>query len=226
MDELMQITNENNIYLIEDCAQAHGAKWRNRHVGTFGVFACFSFYPTKNLGAIGDGGAVVTNNISLADSVRQLRQYGWDSQKQAQSQSSISRLDEIQAAILRVKLTNLEVSNEKRRQIASKYSTLLDKSEIILPVVSVNAEHAFHLYVVQSENRNRIISHLNENKIYPGIHYPNPVHLQPAYLKSEKDSLIKLSVTEGIRQKILSLPMYPELTQNDIERICEQVLTA
>jgi dTDP-4-amino-4,6-dideoxygalactose transaminase len=225
MDSLSQIANENEIFLIEDCAQAHGAKWRNRNVGTFGILACFSFYPTKNLGAVGDGGAVVTNNIELANLIRRLRQYGWDSEKQAQIQSSVSRLDEIQAAILRVKLEKLDLANEKRRTIAANYSLLLKNSPLLLPSVNVNAEHVFHLYVVRLDDRNKMIAHLNSRGIYPGIHYANPVHLQTAYMQIDNSQSNKLKVTERIKETILSLPMYPELSENEIVRVCEGVLS-
>jgi len=225
MDSLTQIASDNGVFLIEDCAQAHGAKWRNRKVGSFGVFAFFSFYPTKNLGAIGDGGAVVTNNVDLANSIRRLRQYGWDSQKQAQVQSSVSRLDEIQAAILRVKLVNLDLANTKRRKIAENYSTRLMNTNLKLPTVDSNAEHVFHLYVVQVENREKIIEKLNKLDIFPGIHYQTPVHLQPAYRSLESSRKTSLEVTENIQSTILSLPMYPELMETDIDRVCEGVLS-
>ena len=225
MDSLMQIASENGVFLIEDCSQAHGAKWRDRNVGSFGVLACFSFYPTKNLGAIGDGGAVVTNDIDLANRVRRLRQYGWDSQKQAQVQSSVSRLDEIQAAVLRIKLISLDLSNAKRRKIADYYSAQLINSDLQLPTTHTNAEHVFHLYVVKSENREKIISKLNSLDIYPGIHYPNPVHLQPAYKSLYASRMFSLKVTENIQSTILSLPMYPELTEADVDRVCEGVLS-
>jgi len=225
MDSLAQIASKNGIFLIEDCSQAHGAKWRNRKVGSFGVLACFSFYPTKNLGAIGDGGAVVTNNLEIANSIRRLRQYGWDSQKQAQVQSSVSRLDEIQAAILRVKLVDLDLANAKRRKIAENYSARLSSKNLILPTVGINAEHVFHLYVAQVENRAEIIDKLNKLDIFPGIHYQTPVHLQPAYRSLESSRKTSLRVTESIQSTILSLPMYPELTETDINRVCEGVLS-
>jgi len=224
MDSLAQIASKNGIFLIEDCSQAHGAKWRNRKVGSFGVLACFSFYPTKNLGAIGDGGAVVTNNLDIANSIRRLRQYGWDSQKQAQVQSSVSRLDELQAAILRIKLINLDLANAKRRKIAENYSARLINTNLILPTVGSNAEHVFHLYVAQVENREKIIDKLNKLDIFPGIHYQSPVHLQPAYRSLESSRKTSLRVTESIQSTILSLPMYPELTETDINRVCEGVL--
>ena len=225
MDSLMQITNDHGLFLIEDCSQAHGAKWRNRNVGTFGILACFSFYPTKNLGAIGDGGAILTNNLDLANVIRQLRQYGWDSQRQAQVQSQVSRLDEIQAAILRVKLVKLDLANAKRRNIAASYSSRLQHVDLRLPTSNPNAEHVFHLYVIQIKNRDKIIAKLNSQDIYPGIHYQTPVHLHPAYKALESSGKSKLRVTENIQSTILSLPMYPELSEAEIDRVCEGVLS-
>ena len=225
MDLLTQIANENGLFLIEDCAQAHGAKWRNKMVGTFGVLACFSFYPTKNLGAIGDGGAVVTSNPEIANSLRRLRQYGWDSDKQAQTQSTVSRLDEIQASILRVKLDKLDIANERRREIAASYSLLLKSSDLLLPSVNGNANHVFHLYVVQLGERDKMIRHLNKLGIYPGIHYSNPVHLQNAYMNIGISQSNKLTTTERIKGRILSLPMYPELSEKEVERVCEGILS-
>jgi dTDP-4-amino-4,6-dideoxygalactose transaminase len=225
MDALVQISEENSIHLVEDCAQAHGAKWRNKKVGSFGVLACFSFYPTKNLGAIGDGGALVTDNPEIEKKVRELRQYGWDSHKQSQSRSTVSRLDEIQAAILRVKLLNLDASNSKRREIAYWYKTKLELANLILPTVGSNAEHVFHLFVIQSDERDKIIAKLNEEQIYPGIHYSNPVHLHPAYSREKSRRKSNLIVTEKIRKTILSLPMYPEISESDVDRVCEGVLS-
>jgi dTDP-4-amino-4,6-dideoxygalactose transaminase len=221
MDLISQISKDNDLYLIEDCSQSHGAKWRNRKLGTFGILACFSFYPTKNLGAIGDGGAVVTNKNELADKIRVLRQYGWDSQKISQIPSTVSRLDEIQAAILRVKLKVLDFGNQLRQEKASIYSKLLKDSNLILPVVNPNSEHVYHLFVIQIENREKIIREMNSHQIFPGIHYPLPVHLNPAYIQDDYSSPAKLAITERISKKILSLPIYPELSECDIERVCD-----
>lgn len=225
MDALIQLSKDHGLFLIEDCSQAHGAKWRNRNVGTFGILACFSFYPTKNLGAIGDGGAVVTNNLDLANVIRQLRQYGWDSQRQAQVQSQVSRLDEIQAAILRVKLVKLDLANAKRRKIAASYSSRLQNLDLRLPTSNLNVEHVFHLYVIQTKNRDKMIAKLNSQDVYPGIHYQTPVHLHPAYKASGPSGKLKLRITEKIQSTILSLPMYPELTEAEIDRVCEGVLS-
>ena len=224
LDALLNLTEKHGIFLIEDCAQAHGSKWRGKKVGTFGVLACFSFYPTKNLGAIGDGGAVVTNNVDIAEKIKFLRQYGWDLEKQSQVQSSVSRLDELQAAILRVKLQKLDFSNKRRQEIADRYTSQLQSSELILPTLQGEVQHVFHLYVVQTSSRDFLLDNLRSKGIFPGIHYPVPVHQQPAYtyLKSSKSSA--LPITERIAKTILSLPMYPELENHEIDRVCEGIL--
>ena len=223
MDALVEMTERKGIYLIEDCAQAHGAKWRGRKVGTFGAVGCFSFYPTKNLGCIGDGGAIVSNDYKVAEKIRSLRQYGWDSERNSRLQSGVSRLDEIQAAILRVKLKKLDDSNTRRMQIAEIYKSLLEGTAVNLPTISKFAEHVFHLFVVQIESRDEAVTSMNALQIYPGIHYPNPVHLQPAYSPFDTSAAGGLKSTEFLVGRILSLPMYPEMSENEIERIVEGV---
>ena len=224
MDALQQIVTKCGIYLIEDCAQAHGAEWRGRKVGTFGSVGCFSFYPTKNLGAIGDGGAVVTKDPTIADRIRRLRQYGWDSNRLSQEPSGVSRLDEIQAAILRVKLPKLDGNNEKRREIARAYSTRLQNCSAVVPVANIAAKHVYHLFVVQVEKRDDTIHHLNQQGIFPGIHYRVPVHLQPSYQSLPSSNSAALPVTERLAKTILSLPMFPELDDSEIEKVCEEML--
>ena len=182
MDSLMQLSNDHGLFLIEDCSQAHGAKWRNRNVGTFGILACFSFYPTKNLGAIGDGGAVVTNNLDLANLIRQLRQYGWDSQRQAQVQSQVSRLDEIQAAILRVKLVKLDLANSKRRNIAASYYSRLQHVDLQLPTSNSMQVRAGEIaletekYLIQIEEGMQYWIRLLNEKVIP-IEWPTQLEL-------------------------------------------------
>ena len=221
MNSMCQISKDHGIYLIEDCSQAHGAKWGNRKLGTFGILACFSFYPTKNLGAIGDGGAIVTNNVKLADLIRKMRQYGWDSEKISQLTGSVTRLDEIQAAILRVKLRNLDSQNLKRQEIALAYGNLLSDSNLLLPLANIESEHVYHLYVIRLKNRDKIIAEMNSTGIFPGVHYRLPVHLHPAYKQYRHLSADKLNNTEEITEEILSLPMYPELSVHEVERICK-----
>jgi len=225
MDALQQIADEKGIFIVEDCAQAHGAEWHGRKIGTFGAIGTFSFYPTKNLGGIGDGGAVVTNDPLLAEKIRRLRQYGWDSNRVSQEPSSVSRLDEIQAAILRVKLPKLDVSNERRREIAEIYSTQLQAENLKLPTTNVDTKHVYHLYVVQIKNRDEAMRHLNQHGVFPGVHYPVPVHLQPAYRNLPSSNSGALPVTEKLAKTILSLPMFPELKVSEIERVCQGILS-
>ena len=225
MDVIQEIVAENGIYLVEDCAQAHGAEWKRRKVGTFGSVGCFSFYPTKNLGAIGDGGAVVTNDPTLANRIRGLRQYGWDQNRISIETSGVSRLDEIQAAILRVKLPHLDEKNARRRAIAEAYSIKLHGSDVILPSGRPGATHAYHLFVVQVLDRNEMIRVLNQRGIFPGVHYPIPVHLQPAYRDLKSSTSIPMPVTERLAKTILSLPMFPELENYEIDRVCEEIIS-
>jgi dTDP-4-amino-4,6-dideoxygalactose transaminase len=225
MDALQQIADQQGILLIEDCAQAHGAEWHGRKIGTFGAIGCFSFYPTKNLGGIGDGGAVVTNDPAIAEKIRRLRQYGWDSTRISQEPSGVSRLDEIQAAILRVKLPRLDLGNERRREIAEIYLSQLQTENLMLPIANPGVKHVYHLYVVKIKNRDEAVRHLNQQGIFPGVHYPVPVHLQPAYRNLPSSDPDALPVTERIAKSILSLPMFPELHDSEIERVCEGILS-
>ena len=223
MDEILKWTNENGITLLEDCAQAHGAAWKGKRVGTFGLVSCFSFYPTKNLGAVGDGGGILTNDPVIYEKIVRLRQYGWGKARDAEISSTVSRLDEIQAAILRVKLRHLDEMNNARQKHASFYSTHLDNSAINLPMTSTDAFHVFHLYVIQVRNREKFISELRQSSIFPGIHYEYPVHLNSGYRNKIGKVSGNLTHTELVAKRVLSLPMYPELTTQDLERICEAV---
>jgi dTDP-4-amino-4,6-dideoxygalactose transaminase len=204
--------------MIEDCAQAHGAKYEGNRVGSFGDMGCFSFYPTKNLGGIGDGGMVVTNDSKLAEKAKLLREYGWTGRRISQISGWNSRLDELQAAILRVKLRHLDEANARRVQIASLYRQRLKDCALSLPEERENASHVYHLYVVRSRRRDGLIKYLNDNGIGASIHYPVPVHLQPAYRKRLRKRGT-LSVTEQAAQEIFSLPMYPELEESVIDTI-------
>lgn len=217
MDPLMKIAKKYGIYIIEDCCQAHGAEYKERKVGNFGDMSAFSFYPTKNLGAYGDGGIILTNNPDLYEKALMLRQYGWKSRYDSQFIGVNSRLDEIQASILRVKLKKLEGWNEKRREIASLYKELLKSSDIVLPIEKEYAKHVYHLYVIRHKNRNKLQEYLLENGVQTQIHYPVPVHKQKAYLKLE--IYAHLPITEKICQEILSLPIHPWLSLLEIEKI-------
>lgn len=219
MSTISDVAEKFGIYLIEDCAQAHGAGIRDNKVGTFGDIATFSFYPTKNLGAIGDGGAVVTNDSILADKIIALREYGWKDRYISSLQGINSRLDELQAAILRVKLKGLERDNKRRREIADIYNKGLTITDIILPEEEKGYTHVYHLYVVQLENRDVFQDYMKKKNIGTAIHYPCPVHLQPAYKDRVYSDPDGLKVTETIYKKILSLPLYPQLTDTQVEYV-------
>lgn len=215
--ELCALANRHNLFLIEDCAQAHGARYDGRGVGTVGHVGCFSFYPTKNLGAYGDGGAVVCNDPYLAKRLRLLREYGWqDRYVSAIRGGTNSRLDELQAAILRVKLRHLAEWTEARRARAEHYTTLLAAADVVAPVELPNAYHVYHLYVIRSRQRDALRAYLKEAGVGTGIHYPVPVHLQPGYANLGHGAG-SFSVTEQLSSEILSLPMFPELAMDEVE---------
>jgi dTDP-4-amino-4,6-dideoxygalactose transaminase len=215
---IIAIAQRYGIRVVEDCAQAHGAMYCDRRLGSWGDIACFSFYPTKNLGAIGDGGAVVTNDPQLAERVRSLREYGWSTERNVSHMTGWnSRLDELQAAILRVKLHYLDADNDRRRRIADLYDALLRDSDLVLPRRRADATHVFHLYVVRSGERDDLLLRLKAGGVGASIHYP-PVHLQPAY-QGRVRGAGKLTNTERAAKEILSLPIYPELTDAEIEKV-------
>lgn len=210
LDAISQFCAENKLFLIEDVSQAHGAKWKGKRLGSIGHIACFSCYPTKNLGAIGDAGLIATNDAKLGAKVRMLREYGWQDRYISDLVGRNSRLDELQAAILRIKLRHLDADNGKRQHIASQYSKMLAGQSLQLPATRENAEHVFHLYVIRTANRHELIEHLKVCDIQAGIHYPMPVHIQPAY-KTRIRTAVNMRVTERLSEDVLSLPIYPEL---------------
>lgn len=220
MEQIEQIISRHNLLLLEDCAQAHGARYKNRLVGTFGHMATFSFYPTKNLGAYGDGGAIVTQDAKLAERLRRLRFYGQNSKYSYIERGTNSRLDDLQAAILRVKLRHLDEDNHTRRKLAKSYSDLL--SNLVLPTERSECMHVYHLYVIRSEQRDRIMKELSKKKIGTLIHYPVPIHLQESHhdLNYTKGSF---PITEKIVAEILSLPLYVGLNQRDVETVAQVI---
>ncbi|MBC7227095.1 MAG: DegT/DnrJ/EryC1/StrS family aminotransferase [Thermoflexales bacterium] len=225
---LLEIARRHGLFLIEDCAQAHGARYRGRPVGSWGDVAAFSFYPTKNLGAFGDGGAVVTNDPALAERVRLLREYGWAQRYVSHIRGTNSRLDELQAAVLRVKLRHLESWNERRRQIAALYAEYLTElagQGLVLPGEPEDSWHVYHLYVVRHPRRDALQAFLRERGIGTLVHYPVPVHLQPAYADLGYPAG-SLPVSETLAREVLSLPMYPELTDEEVRQVAEAVRTA
>jgi dTDP-4-amino-4,6-dideoxygalactose transaminase len=221
MAAILPIARQYGLYVIEDCAQAHGATIRGQRVGSFGDMACFSFYPTKNLGALGDGGAVITNDPELAEKVLLKRQYGWAERFISHIPGWNSRLDEVQAAILRVKLKYLDQDNDARGRLAALYHEALGGTELVLPMPKGDVGHVYHLYVVRVPNRDVLSHHLQTQGIGTAIHYPVPIHQQPAYAHL-RDRL--LPNTEQAAQIILSLPMYPELTEAEIKSITRAIL--
>jgi dTDP-4-amino-4,6-dideoxygalactose transaminase len=205
------------VALIEDCAQAHGARQNGRRVGTFGDAATFSFYPTKNLGALGDGGAVVMREQGAATDVAALRQYGWRKHYISDAVGVNSRLDELQAAILRVKLAHLDAGNARRNAIAARYDAAFAATSILPPSRRAGADHVFHLYVIRTPERVRIQESLRDSGIGSGVHYPQPVHLQPAYARRIALGPSACRQTEIASEQVLSLPMFPELTDAQVE---------
>ncbi len=221
--ELVRISKSYKLSLIEDCAQATGSFYKNKHVGSFGDMGCFSFFPTKNLGAVGDGGAIATKRKDLKDKVIQLRQYGWDNEKNSIAVGMNSRLDELQAAILRVKLKSLEQSIETRNSIANFYHQFLQNfNDIKLPSVRPNSRHSFHLYVIQVKQRDRVVEELKKNGIFVGIHYKLPVHMMSAY-KKFFSPITNLCKTEDLVGKIISLPIYPGFSQENGRRVVRMI---
>jgi len=221
MEPIMKLAEKYNLFVIEDACQAHGAEYKGKKVGSIGDLGCFSFYAVKNLGAYGDGGIVVTNDKELAEKLKKFRNYG-SSQKYHQDFIGInSRLDEIQAAILRVKLKYLEEWNKKRRIVANTYNNQLKNTGIILPIERNFAKHVYHLYVIRCKNRDMLQQYLQKNGIQTQIHYPIPVHRQKAYLRLGHDSC--LTITENVCNEILSLPMHPWISEEEISQIVKVI---
>jgi dTDP-4-amino-4,6-dideoxygalactose transaminase len=224
MDSILAFAKQHTLRVIEDCAQATGGKLNGQKLGTFGDVGCFSFYPTKNLGAYGDGGMIVTSDAALAERVRRLRQYGWDESGESREPGANSRLDELQAAILRAKLPHLDADNAKRTEVANRYFQTLEKSGLQLPAVQPSGSHVFHLYVIRSSRRDKLLAHLRANDIYALVHYPVPAHLQPAY-KMYASGVGSLPETEQAANEVLSLPIYPELTLEEQAAVIDAVLS-
>ncbi len=220
LEPILKLARAKNIKVLEDCAQAHGATYRGKRVGGWGDIAAFSFYPTKNLGAYGDGGAVVTQDAVLAEQVRLLRAYGWRERYTSSIKGVNSRLDELQAAILRVKLRYLDQWNAARRERAGLYAELL--RTVTAPCEMAYGQAVYHLYVVQSQQRDALADHLKAHGIGTAIHYPVPIHLQPAYTDLGYGSGA-LPVAERLAREILSLPLYPELSLDEVRAIAAAV---
>lgn len=221
MDAIMSIALRHGVPVVEDCAQAHGARWNGRTAGTFGTIGSFSFYPTKNLGAIGDGGALVTNSSELRERTRLLREYGWKQRYISDTEGGNSRLDELQAAILDVKLPRLHEDNAARRRIAQVY-----REGIANPGVQVfrgdDAGHVYHQFIVLSDKRDALHTHLAALEIGSLVHYPAAIHQQPAYASPEYAPL-PLPNTELWAARVLSLPIYPQMPITDAHRVVDAI---
>jgi dTDP-4-amino-4,6-dideoxygalactose transaminase len=219
LDPILSFARERKLALIEDCAQACGGRHRGRRLGSIGDIGCFSFYPTKNLGAIGDGGIVLTRESKIAERVRRLRQYGWDDARQTHEAGLNSRLDPLQAAVLRVKLPHLDADNARRAAIARRYEHGLRGLPIRTHGGRADTDHVYHLYVISSAARDALMAHLSERHIGCAVHYSVPVHHQPGYAERAILPAGGLPVTERICQEILSLPLYPELSDADVDKV-------
>lgn len=223
MPAILKIAGQRGLRVIEDCAQSHGAELNGVKTGAWGDIAAFSFYPTKNLGAFGDGGMVVTNDSVLAEKARLLREYGWKERYVSSIPGVNSRLDEIQAAILRVKLKHLDHDNRQRQSLAQQYLNTLTGTCLRLPTTAVGAFHAYHLFVVAHQRRNELREFLHARGIGSAIHYPVPVHRQPAY-SGRLGSSQHLTRTEKAAEQVLSLPLYPELSPAEVSRTTQALL--
>jgi len=220
--KIKKISKKWKITLIEDCAQAHGAEYNKKKVGTFGDFSCFSFYPTKNLSTFGDAGIICTNNIKMYKKIKLLREYGWIKKNLSIRDGSNKRLDEIHAGILNVKLAYLDKLNNKRITIANKFLKKIRSEKLILPKVTNNKKHVFHLFVLRIKNmkRDQFLKYLKKNKISAGIHYPLPNHRQKPFRKYHKT---KLPVTDKISNEIVSIPNYPLLKTKEVNKIINTI---
>lgn len=222
MDAIMDVARRHNLYVIEDCAQAIGATDDGRHIGSFGDVACFSFYPTKNLGAYGDGGMVTTNNPELAERIEVLRQQGSKTRYYHDVLGFNSRLDEMQAALLRVKLRHLDTWQAKRRRVAARYDELLGNLDVEIPFIRPGVTHVYHQYTIRVPRRDDLHQFLKDRDIGTMIYYPLPLHLQQLYhdLGYAEDSL---PVSEQAAREVISLPIYPELAEEQIRIVAEAI---
>jgi hypothetical protein len=223
---ILPLARRYGVPVIEDCAQCHGAKLDGKPLGSFGDMAVFSFYPTKNLGAIGDGGAIVLDDPQRYQQLKSYRQYGWSARHVSEFAGACTRLDELQAAILRTKLPRLEADNARRRQIAATYRRGLEGSGLVCPQFAANVMPAFHQYVVRCAQRDPLRETLRRRGVNTNIHYPVPVHLQPAYRGRVALGPSGLPRSERAAREVLSLPMYPQLSDAQIEHVLAAVNTA
>ncbi len=222
MLELREIADRYGLRIVEDCAQSHGAEIDGQRCGSFSDIGCFSFYPGKNLGAFGDGGANTTRDLKLAEKLRLLRNYGQRIKNRHDMLGFNCRLDTLQACVLLTKMKHIENWTEQRRQVAKWYQDELADTELILPQERDGVRHVYHLYVVRHPQRDRLINHLAQNNISCGIHYPNPLHTAQPFLDSVTHPLDLPNCTK-FANEIVSLPMYPELTRQQVNRIGDSI---
>lgn len=221
--KILKICKKYNLYLIEDCAQAHGATYEGKKVGSFGDIGCFSFYPTKNLGAFGDAGAITTNNKKLWQKILKLRNYGQSNRYEHEIVGLNSRMDEIQASILSVQLRHLDYNNKKRKKIANLYyHKLKDVKEISLPKVRDNCDPVFYLFVIEATKRDKLKDYLSKKGVETLIHYPIPSHKQKCFDNIKK---VSLPILEEKVKLILSLPIHPFLEMKEVEFVCENIIS-
>ena len=218
MYRIMEIAKAHNLAAVEDCSQAHGSEIHGQKVGTFAEISAFSCYPTKNLGGMGDGGVILCRSKEFAEKIKSLRQYGWNERRESIIPGFNSRLDELQAAILRVKLQHLADDNAKRRAIALRYNEGFKDLPITLPALAVTEVHAMHLYVIECDRRNELMKYLRSHQIGASLHYPLAVHQHAAYAHRIR-GCDNLPFTDQLYQRNLTLPMYPELAEDSIEHI-------
>jgi dTDP-4-amino-4,6-dideoxygalactose transaminase len=217
MDSIMDISLRHGLRVIEDCAQAFGALYRGRRVGSIGDFGCFSFFPSKNLACYGDGGMVITRDQGMAEKIRFLRNHGSRIKYHHDMLGYNSRLDEIQAAILRVKLRRIEEWNDGRRRAADLYRTFIRREDITLPTEAPDCRHVYHQFTIRSSNRDRIMANLSSQGIASAVYYPVPLHLQKVFTTLRGADALKVS--EASAAEVLSLPMFPEITEEEVQQV-------
>ncbi len=222
MPKIAEISKKHNLAVVEDCSQAHGAEIKGQKVGTFADISAYSCYPTKNLGGTGDGGVILCRSKEFAEKIKSLRQYGWNQERECIIPGFNSRLDELQAAILRVKLQHLPDDNAKRRAIALCYNAAFKDLPLTLPTLAETELHAMHLYVIECDRRDELMKYLRSHQIGASLHYPLAVHQHAAYAHRIR-GCDNLPITDQLYQRNLTLPMYPELAEDSIEHIISMV---
>ena len=220
MDEILKIAKKHNLFVVEDCAQSHGSQYKNKKTGSFGDIACFSFYPGKNLGALGDAGAILTDNKEYADKARAISNYGSNIKYHHIFKGFNSRLDEVQAAILRIKLKELEKYTKERQRIANRYLNEIKNKKIILPTIGKDRTHVWHVFAIRCKDRNKLQEYLKDNEIYTICHYPISIAKQDAY---KKDKLNDLPIAEQIANEELSLPLFYGMTDEQISYVIDKI---